>query len=134
MRAGGNEMALNKVMLIGNLGRDPEVRTLPNGQTVGNFSVATNENFTDKAGNRQDHVEWHQVVVFGRLAETCAKYLGKGRQVYVEGRLRTREYEAANAGGKRQRAEIVALRVQFLGTAPQGDAATGGEGEEEAPF
>ncbi|MFL6463721.1 MAG: single-stranded DNA-binding protein [Bryobacteraceae bacterium] len=127
-------MALNKVMLIGHLGRDPEVKTLPNGQTVGNFSVATNENFTDKAGNRQEHVEWHQVVVFGRLAETCGKYLAKGRQVYVEGRLRTREYESANGGGKQRRTEIIALRVQFLGTAPEPGAVTGGEGEEDIPF
>ena len=127
-------MALNKVMLIGNLGRDPEVRTLPQGQIVGNFSVATNENFIDKAGKRQEHVEWHNIVVFGRLAETCGKYLAKGRQVYVEGRLRTREYDSATTGGgKRQRTEIVALRVQFLGTAPEG--VTDGDAEQDdTPF
>ena len=126
-------MALNKVMLIGNVGRAPEVRSLPNGQMVGNFSIATGENFTDKAGNRQEHVEWHNIVVFGRLAETCASYVGKGRQVYVEGRLRTREYESDQ--GKRQRTEIVALRVQFLGAPPKPETVTGGEGEDsETPF
>lgn len=126
-------MALNKVMLIGNVGRAPEMRSLPNGQMVGNFSIATNEIFTDKAGNRQEHVEWHNIVVFGRLAETCARYVGKGRQVYVEGRLRTREYESDQ--GKRQRAEIVALRVQFLGASPKPGTVTGGEGEDsDTPF
>ena len=111
-------MSLNKVTLIGHLGQDPELRNLPSGQAVGRFSVATDEPYTDKEGNRQEHTEWHQVVVFGKVAETCEKYLARGRQVYVEGRLRTREYEAKNNGGKRQRTEIVAHRVQFLGTPP----------------
>ena len=111
-------MSLNKVTLIGHLGQDPELRSLPSGQAVGRFSVATDEPYTDKEGQRQEHTEWHQVVTFGKVAETCGKYLAKGRQVYVEGRLRTREYEAKNDGGKRQRTEIVAIRVQFLGTPP----------------
>ena len=111
-------MSLNKVTLIGHLGQDPELRNLPSGQAVGRFSIATDEPYTDKEGKRQEHTEWHQVVTFGKVAETCGNYLTKGRQVYVEGRLRTREYEAKNDGGKRQRTEIVAIRVQFLGTPP----------------
>jgi len=131
-------MALNKIMLIGYLGQDPELRHLPiSGQAVAGFSVATDESFMAKDGNRQERVEWHNVVVFGKLAETCTKYLAKGRQVYVEGRLRTREFESQNGGGKRQRAEIIAQRVQFLG--PRPEATVGGEAEEpaasdEAPF
>jgi single-strand DNA-binding protein len=126
-------MALNKVMLIGNLGRDPEVRTLQNGQVVGNFSLATNESFTDRAGNKREHTEWHHIVMFGWLAETCGKHLTKGRQVYVEGPLRNREYESKDGSGKRHRTEIVALRVEFLGAAP--DGVTGGEGsDEETPW
>jgi single-strand DNA-binding protein len=82
------------------------------------FSIATDESFTDKQGQKQERVEWHQIVAFGKLAEICNEYLKKGRQVYVEGRLRTREFEAKNNGGKRQRTEIVATRVQFLGAPP----------------
>ncbi len=111
-------MSLNRVTIIGHLGQDPELRYLANGQAVGRFSVATDEPYTDKEGKRQERTEWHQIVVFGKVAETCEKYLARGRQVYVEGRLRTREYEAKNNGGKRQRTEIVASRIQFLGTPP----------------
>src|SRR5216683_925170 len=83
------KMSLNRVTIIGHLGQDPELRYLPtSGQAVTGFSVATDESFTGKDGNRQERVEWHNVVVFGKLAETCAKYLAKGRQIYVEGRLR----------------------------------------------
>ena len=124
-------MSLNRVSLIGHLGQDPELRYLPtSGQPVTGFSIATDESFTGKDGNRQERVEWHNIVVFGKLAETCAKYLSKGRQIYVEGRLQTREFESKNGGGKRQRAEIVAQRVQFLG--PRPDAPMGGEAEEPA--
>jgi single-strand DNA-binding protein len=127
-------MALNKVMIIGYLGRDPETRALLNGQLIGNFSVATTERFTDRAGTKQEHTEWHSVVAFGRLAEMCGKYLAKGRQIYVEGRLRTREYDSKD-GGKRYRTEIIAQRVQFLGAAPTAET-TGEEveGDEEIPF
>jgi len=131
-------MALNKIMLIGYLGQDPELRHLPiSGQAVTGFSIATDESFLAKDGSHHERVEWHNVVVFGKLAETCTKYLAKGRQVYVEGRLRTREFEGKNGGGKRQRAEVIAQRVQFLG--PRPEAPVGGEAEEpaasdEAPF
>ncbi len=124
-------MSLNRVTIIGHLGQDPELRYLPtSGQPVTGFSVATDESFTGRDGNRQERVEWHNIVVFGKLAETCTKYLAKGRQVYVEGRLRTREFEGKNGGGKRQRAEIVAQRVQFLG--PRPEAPAGGDAEEPA--
>jgi single-strand DNA-binding protein len=108
-------MSLNRAMVIGNLGGDPVLRNLPSGQPAVGFSIATDEWFTDKEGQKQERVEWHQIVAFGKLAETCNQYLRKGRQVYVEGRLRTREFDAKNNGGKRQRTEIVASRVQFLG-------------------
>jgi single-strand DNA-binding protein len=133
-------MSLNRATIIGYLGGDPELRTLPSGQPVVNFAVATDEAFVDKQGQKQERVEWHRVVAFGKIAETCAKYLKKGRQVYVEGRLRTSEFEAKNNGGKRQRTEIVASRVQFLGAPPaeQVDAAVGEEppipSAEEVPF
>jgi single-strand DNA-binding protein len=112
-------MSLNRVTLIGHLGQDPELRHLPtSGQRVASFSVATDESFTGKDGQRQERVEWHNIVVFGKAAESCKEYLKKGRQAYVEGKLRTREYEAKNGSGKRQRTEIIAQRVQFLGTPP----------------
>ena len=124
-------MSLNRIAIIGHLGQDPELRYLPtSGQPVTGFSVATDESFTGKDGSRQERVQWHNIVVFGKLAETCTKYLGRGRQVYVEGRFRTREFEDKNGGGKRQRAEIVAQRVQFLGSRPEAPA--GGEAEEPA--
>jgi single-strand DNA-binding protein len=124
-------MTLNRITIIGHLGQDPDLRYLPtSGQPVTGFSVATDESFTGKDGSRQERVQWHNIVVFGKLAETCTKYLGRGRQVYVEGRFRTREFEDKNSGGKRQRAEIVAQRVQFLGARPE--APIGGEAEEPA--
>ena len=125
-------MSLNRVTIIGHLGQDPELRYTGNGHAVGRFSVATDESYTDREGNRQEHTEWHQVVLFGKVAETCEKYLTKGRQVYVEGKLRTREYEAKGNGGKRQRTEIIASRVQFLGTPPT-DAKGASDIEEPVP-
>ena len=83
---------LNKVMLIGNLGKDPEVRYTPSGQAVANFNIATNESWTDKAGQKQERTEWHRIVVWGKAAELCGEYLSKGRQVYIEGKLQTREW------------------------------------------
>ena len=111
-------MSLNRATLIGNLGSNPELRYLPSGQPAVGFSIATEESFTDKQGQKQERVDWHHIVAFGKLAETCNEYLKKGRQIYVEGRLRTREFEAKSNGGKRQRTEIVVSRVQFLGARP----------------
>ena len=111
-------MSLNKATLIGHLGQDPEIRYTPTGLPVVNFSVATDEGCLDKEGSRHERVEWHSVVVFGKVALTCNEYLKKGRQVYVEGRIQTREFESKIDGGKQRRTQIAANRVQFLGTAP----------------
>jgi single-strand DNA-binding protein len=106
-------MSLNKVMVIGHLGQDPEIRYTPPGMPVVYLSVATDEAYLDKEGKRQEHVEWHRVVTLGKLALTCHEHLKKGRQVFVEGRLRTRQWESNAASGRRT--QIVATRVQFLG-------------------
>ena len=108
-------MSLNKVMVIGHLGQDPEIRYTPAGMPVVNLSVATDEAYIDKEGKRQERVEWHKVVVIGKLGLSCHQYLKKGRQVFVEGRLRNREYDAKIDGRKQHRTEIVASRIQFLG-------------------
>jgi len=117
-------MSVNKVILIGNLGKKPELRYTPGGQAVANFTLATNERFGGKEGQpAQERTEWHRIVVWGRTAENCAQYLDKGRPVYIEGRLQTREWQDKE-GQKRQTTEIVALTVQFLGSKGGG----GGEG------
>src|SRR5271167_4536345 len=106
-------MAINKVIVIGNLGGNPVIRTLPNsGQNVANLSLATTERFTDRRGTKQQRTEWHRVVAFGPLADTCQRFLSKGRQVYIEGRLTTRQYEAKDGSGKRYRTEIVARQLR----------------------
>lgn len=105
---------INKVILIGRLGADPEIRYTPKGVAVANFRIATNEVWTNQDGEREERTEWHRIVTFGNLAETCSKYLAKGRQVYVEGRLRTREWEDKD-GNRRWTTEIVANTVKFLG-------------------
>jgi single-strand DNA-binding protein len=113
--------SINKVILIGNLGSDPEVRFLPSGQPVANFNIATTERWSGKDGNPGEKTEWHRIVVFGKQAENCKEYLRKGRQVYIEGRLQTREWQ--NKEGQKQRTtEIIAQTVQFLG-GPGGGAA-----------
>ncbi|MEE9550945.1 MAG: single-stranded DNA-binding protein [Candidatus Binatia bacterium] len=107
-------MSVNKVILIGNLGRDPEVRFTTNGRAVARFSIATTEVWRDAEGNRQERTEWHNIVVWGKQGETCAQYLSKGRQVYVEGSIRNSSYDD-KSGNKRYVTEIVAQRVRFLG-------------------
>jgi single-strand DNA-binding protein len=107
-------MSVNRVMLIGNLGKDPEVRFTPSGRAVGRFPIATSEVWNDAEGQRQERTEWHNVVVWGKQAETCGQYLAKGRQVYVEGSIRTRQYDDKE-GQRRYITEIIAQRVQFLG-------------------
>lgn len=105
---------VNKVILVGNLGKDPEVRYTVNGTPVANFSIATSDNWTDKnTGEKRENTEWHKIVVWRRLAENCGQYLKKGRQVYVEGKLKTRSWE--KDGVKRYTTEIIAHDVQFLG-------------------
>ncbi len=105
---------VNKVILIGRLGNDPEVRYTSNGGAVANFNVATNESWVDKAGAKQERTEWHRVVVWGKLGELCGQYLSKGRQAFVEGRLQTREW-TDKEGHKKYTTEIVAQNIQFLG-------------------
>ena len=116
-------MYINKAMIFGNLTRDPELKALPSGTQVCSFGLATNRVYKDKDGNRQEQTEFHNVVVFGRQAETTAQYLNKGSSAYVEGRLQTRSWETD--GTKQYRTEIVADRVQFGprsgGPAPAGD-------------
>jgi len=107
-------MSVNKVILVGRLGQNPEVRYTPSGSAVANFSVATNEAWTDKSGQKQERTEWHRVVVWGKLAELCNQYLQKGRQCYVEGRLQTREWTDKD-GVKKYSTEVQAQTVQFLG-------------------
>ncbi|SKA73542.1 single-stranded DNA-binding protein [Desulfobaculum bizertense] len=114
--------SLNRVMLIGRLGRDPELRYTQSGQPVTNFRMATDESYTNQQGERVDRAEWHSVVVFGRQAEPCANYLHKGSLVYVEGSLQTRKWQAQD-GSDRYTTEVKAMRVQFLdpkGAQPQG--------------
>ena len=128
-------MAINKVSVIGNLGANPVVRTLPNsGQNVANFSLATTERFTDRSGTKQQRTEWHRVVAFGPLADTCQRFLSKGRQVYIEGRLTTRQYEAKDGSGTRYRTEIVALQMRLLGNRKNGSAAPKAEASDDIPF
>lgn len=105
-------MNVNKAIICGNLTRDPEARTLPSGDPVSSFGVATNRAWTDKDGQKQEQVEFHNVVAFGRLAEICNQYLAKGRLVFVEGRLQTRNWEGQD-GAKRNRTEIVAENMQM---------------------
>jgi len=114
-------MYINKAMVYGNLTRDPEMRALPSGMQVCTFSVATNRSYTDRDGKRQDAVEYHNITVFGKQAENCAKYLHKGNSAYIEGSLRTNSWE--KDGVKQYRTEIVADRVQF---GPKGGSSDGG--------
>jgi single-strand DNA-binding protein len=138
---------LNKVLLIGNLGRDPEMRSLPSGQPVANFSLATTRKWKDRDGNKQEQTEWHNIVVFGKQAEIAGQYLNKGKQVYIEGRIQTRNWE--KDGQKHYRTEIICDNFQMLGggrgqaadqgsssaPAPEGDGGFGGGAEDDdIPF
>ena len=124
---------INKVILIGNLGKDPEVRFTPSGQAVANFNIATSESWTDKtSGQKQERTEWHRIVVWGKLGELCGEYLKKGRQCYVEGRLQTREW-TDKEGVKKYTTEVVANTVQFLGSGPGRPAAEGGAAYQGTP-
>jgi single-strand DNA-binding protein len=128
-------MSLNKVMLIGNLGKDPELRFTPSGRAVARFSVATSDAWTDQQGQKQERTEWHNIVVWGKQAETCGQYLSKGRQVFIEGSIRSRQYDDKE-GQKRWITEVNAQRVQFLGGGRgegQGRGMPAGGGGEEAP-
>jgi single-strand DNA-binding protein len=117
---------INKAILIGNVGGEPELRYTNTGTAVANFSVATNESWTDKSGERQDQTEWHRIVAWGRLAEICNQYLHKGSKVYVEGRIQTRSWEGQD-GQKKYTTEIVAREMQMLDSREGAAAASGGE-------
>jgi single-strand DNA-binding protein len=137
--------SVNKVILIGNLGRDPEVRYTPSGTAVANFSLATTENWKNKDGEKQSHTEWHRIVAWRRLGEICGEYLSKGKQVYIEGRIRTNEWEDQD-GNKRRTTEIEALNMQMLGSrtsdeplsdersGPGPEKTSGGPTEDDIPF
>lgn len=122
---------LNKVMLIGNLGGDPEMRTIPSGQTVANFTLATSETFKDSSGNQQERTEWHRIVAWGRLAEICGQYLKKGRQVYVEGRIQTRSWDDQKTGEKKYATDIVISDMQMLGGMREQGGSGYGEGGQQ---
>ena len=126
-------MSVNKVIVIGNLGANPDIRALPSGQNVANFSLATTERFTDRNGAKQERTDWHRIVAFGQLANTCERFLSKGRQVYIEGRLTTRQYEAKDGHGKRYRTEIVARQLRLLGNRTNGDASKA-KASDDIPF
>ena len=115
--------SLNKVQLIGNVGRDPEMRYLQSGEPVATFSLATNRRWTGPDGRPREETEWHQVVAWRRLAEQCAEYLVKGRKVYVEGRLQTRSWTDATTGQIRYRTEVVADHMLLLDARPAGTGA-----------
>jgi single-strand DNA-binding protein len=133
---------VNKVILIGNLGKDPEVRYTNGGQAVANLRIATSRSWTDKqSGQKKEETEWHDVEVWGKQAEQCGEYLAKGRQVYVEGRLKTDSWDDKQTGQKRSRVKVVADTVRFLSSGERGargagagrPAAAGGPPQEDGP-
>lgn len=125
---------VNKVILVGNLGRDPELRTTPSGQPLAKFSVATTRKWKDREGNRQEQTEWHNIVVWGRQAEIAGQYLTKGRQIYLEGRLQTDSWEDKTHGDKRYRTEVICDNFQMLGSRGSSNEGGGyGAGPSQAP-
>jgi single-strand DNA-binding protein len=122
---------VNKAILVGNLGSDPEIRSTGGGTPVANFTIATNESFKTRDGERSERTEWHKIVTFGKLAEICGQYLKKGKQVYVEGRIQTRQWED-RSGNKRYTTEIVCNQMVMLGRA--GDAPYSQPSELEEPM
>ena len=123
---------VNKVIIVGNMGRDAEVRYTPGGAAVATLSLATTDVWNDKSGQRQEKTEWHRVVVWGKQAETLAEYLTKGRQIYVEGRLQTRQWDDKD-GNKRSTTEIRSDRIVLLGGRGGGEAGGGGGGDYGSP-
>jgi single-strand DNA-binding protein len=123
---------VNKVILVGNLGSDPEVRTTPGGQRVANFRLATSRQWTGQDGQRQEKTEWHSIVAWGKLAEICEKYLQKGKQVYVEGRLETRTWQDKE-GQAKYKTEIICEQMQMLSRSGTGSDRNGGDGGYDAP-
>jgi single-strand DNA-binding protein len=122
---------VNKVILIGNLGRDPEVRSTPSGQPVASFTLATSRRWKDKSGQKQEQTEWHTIVCWGRQAEIAGQYLTKGKQIYVEGRLQTRSWDDRQTGEKKYKTEVICENFQMLGQ--RGADFEGGERAAAAP-
>lgn len=120
--------SVNKVILLGNLGKDPEVKYTPQGTAVAKFSLATTDRYKDKEGNWQDRTEWHNIVAWQRLAEIAGEYLKKGSKVYIEGAIRTNSWDDKQTGEKKYRTEIVANDLVLL--SGRGEGGTGGSGEE----
>lgn len=128
-------MSVNKVIIIGRLGQDPELKYTPGGSAVCGFTVATSESWDDKSGQKQEHTEWHSVIVWGKMAELCNQYLSKGKQVFVEGSLKTRSWD--DKGTKRYKTEIQAKVVQFLDAKNSGSSQKSNDKEQqnnESPF
>ena len=121
-------MSVNKVILVGRLGRDPETRYTSGGQAVANFTLATDETYKDRAGERQKRTEWHRIVLWGKLAEIAQQYVKKGQLIYIEGRLQTRQWEDKRDGQKRTTTEIVGTTMRMLGGRAEGAAAGAGAG------
>ena len=119
---------INKVILVGRLGKDPEIKSTPGGTTVAKFTMATDEKFTDKNGEKQERTEWHNIVAWARLAEICGQYLRKGSLVYIEGSIRTDSWEDKESGQKRYRTEIVAREMKMLDRKRDSDEGGGGYG------
>ena len=117
---------INKVILVGRLGKDPEIRSTPGGQSVAKFTIATDEKFTDRAGEKQERTEWHNIVAWGKLGEICGQYLKKGKLVYIEGSIRTDSWDDKESGQKKYRTEIVARDMKMLDR--RGDDGGGGGG------
>ena len=124
---------VNKVILVGNLGRDPEIRSLPSGQPVANFSLATSRRWKDRDGNRQEKTEWHNIVCYGKQAEIAGQYLTKGKQIFVEGRIETRSWDDKQTGEKKYRTEIICDNFQMLGSAGGGRGGGGQTSHDEEP-
>jgi single-strand DNA-binding protein len=118
--------SVNRVILVGRLGKDPEIRSTPGGTSVAKFTIATDEKFTDRQGEKQERTEWHNIVAWGKLAEICGQYLRKGKLVFIEGSLRTDSWDDKESGQKKYRTEIVAQNMQMLDR--RGDEEGGGSG------
>lgn len=123
---------VNKVILVGRLGRDPELKYTPSGAPVAKFSLATDESFKDKTGEKQEHTEWHNIVAWNKLAEICGEYLTKGKLVFIEGSIRSRQWQD-QAGNKRTSYEIIANQMQMLGSKADSERAPGASVNRPAP-
>ena len=120
--------SVNKVILVGRLGKDPEIKSTPSGSTVAKFSLATDDRYTDKSGERQERTEWHNIVAWNKLAEICGQYLKKGKLVYIEGAIRTDSWDDKESGQKKYRTEIIAQSMQMLDRRGDEDSGSGYSG------